>query len=234
MSGMTVGEVLDHYLSIIGEEGQASREKYTHLNNGYRLICNRIDLPELHVPNAEVSTVAAQDYVEHDCGAYSIDWIVDKSTSQKLYPEPDGMRGRALFYEDTTGMPPQGNLFRYVRQGNRIYLRDTPKDVRTLIIAFRTQPPTLDSSSLSGHLLTPEQYDMAVVYAAAASYLKSHPPMIPGADGVSFVPDRQAWREMDELMKIELGEQKDPMAEENRDRRQTITLRGYSFSVGGR
>ena len=229
----TVRDILNLFELTVGDAPQSEREKFVHLNEGFKSVFNQVDLPELHVPNATVPTVASQDWIEFDCGAHALDFIVDQSTSRKLYPEPDGMRGRAIFYEAGTGKPPEGDPHHYCRQGNRVWLRDTPSDVRTLILGFRMQPPELTKADLDKHLVTPEHLDMAVVYASAASYLRMHPPMVAQGDG-TFASDRSAWQEMQGQVIAEIQGQKSPVALENQDRRQTMTLRGYSFSVQGR
>lgn len=231
---MTYREIMTLGLAAINDSllqaAAPEREKYEHLNNGIRWVTNRLELPELGVPNATVPTVAGQDYVEHDCGVYAIKWILDQSTGSKLDPEEDGMRGRARHIETGSDRPPTGELHRYVREGNRIWLRDTPDAVKTLTISFRIQPPKVTSDNADGHPMTPEQYDWAIVYAMVSSYFKLHPPRLPP----DMVPDMNRYKEYEVMAISVIDGQKDPVGLETRDQRFIFRTPGYDFGVVGR
>ena len=228
---MTWQQILDLYLQITSEAPQAQRERFIHLTQGSQWVSNRMDLPELKVATATVPTVIGQDYVEHDCGAYAIRFVVDLSTARKLDPEEDGMRGRVRFFAVGTDKPPSGSLHRWVRDGNRIYLRDTPSAAVTLQIGYRMQIPEITSATdLTDHPITPEQYDYAIALAAAASYFRIHPPLLP-PDGT---PDLARYRGYEQMALEQMQGQNDPVGLENRDQHFSFRVPGYSFGVMGR
>lgn len=226
---MTVGEINELFLKTCGNSQDAAIEAWLHLNFAHRKICAMLELPELHVPDATVLTVANQDYVDSDADLYSIDWIVDSSTGRKMDPEPGGMRGRARYIETGEVRPPTGALQFYQRKGNRIYLRDVPSSAVKLLISYRFHPPQLDDDERSNHLVTPHQYDMATVKMAASNFFELHPPILPDQS-----LDSLRARNLKESAMSDLGEQRSPDGEENLDRRQWTRQQGYQFSVWGR
>lgn len=226
---MKVSEILNLYLKATGGAADAHDERWQHLNHAHEVISHALELPELYVPNAEVTTTAARDWIEMDCAVYSIQSVQDKATGSKLNPEPGGFGMRARYLEAGTTRPPFGLPGFYIRNGNRIYLRDTPEEVRTLLISFRAQPPEWGDDSYDDHPVTPSQYDMDLIKLATASYYELHPSPLPDG-GMDY---QRAQILKSQVMQSLSGRQ--PAADEDRDRRnQWTTQRGYDFGVWGR
>jgi hypothetical protein len=230
MSQLTWFQVRDMYERACDSSELAIHETWLHINYAYRRVCAVLELPELHVPDATVDTVANQDYINMDSDVYSIDWIQDQETARKLDPEPNGMRGRVRFFESGEARPALGVPQFYVRKGNKIYLRDTPDAIRTLNIGFRFHPAEVDSSDETKHPITPPQYDMAMVKIAAGNYFELHPP----TNALDGTLDFTRGQQLKQSGITDLSEPKSPAAEENLDRRQYLRQEGYSFNIGGR
>lgn len=231
---MTWGDIEDLFVKGAGATQDAHDEKYQHLNDAHRKLCAHLELPELYVPDASVQCVDQQDYIDVDDALYHVYSIVDTSTGRKLDPEPGGFRGRDRYIEDGETRPPLGSLQFYVRQGSRIWLRDTPQNDAagnppTLKIAFRFHPEWVDSDSEDEHPIPPNQYDMLLVRWALASYFSIHPPK--GPDGAL---DYNRSSKMMEAIQADLETPKNATTEENYDRRQFQRQMGYSFNVGNR
>lgn len=229
---MTWSEIIDVYTAITENQPEAERERFLHINEGKRFVSNQplVTMPELNVPNATVTTTIGQDWVEHDCSAYAIRYIVNQDTGTKLEPERDGMRGRARLLESGSDKPASGAVHHYARDGNRIWLRDTPDSVVTLTIAFKTQAPEVTAANLDEHPITPEQYDYAIALAAASSYFKAHPPLLPP----DMIPDLNRYKAYEQMAIDQIQGQEDPHGMEQRDKRYYFQALGYEFGVSGR
>lgn len=213
------------YLRGCGNSPVAMEDSWTNLNYAYREVCAQLQLPELHIPNATVNTVANQDWIELDCDVYSLDWIQDRTNGYKLKPEPGGMRGRARYMEPGQARPPIGEIHSYIRKGSRIWLRDTPDSVRILMLSFRFHPPEIDDSNLAQHPITPPQYDMAIAKMAVSNFFVFNPPA--GMDG----PDTRRSGQLRSEALADLVEPTAPEKEENLDREQYVRQHGYDFNV---
>lgn len=226
---MQWGDIHDLFLKTCGNSQDAPQEAWQHLNFMHRQLCASLELPELHIPDATEPTVKDQDYIDMDVDVYSIDWIVDKSTGRKIDPEPSGMRGRARYIETGQVRPPTGAIQFYQRSGNKIFLRDTPSAIVTLLISFRMHPPQIADADRSKYPITPHQFDMALLKGAAANFFELHPPINP--DG-SMDYGRAAM--LKGAVVDDIAAHKNPTGEENLDRRQWTRQQGYEFSVWGR
>lgn len=218
------------YLRAAGESGDGHQERWDHINFAYRWLFGKLKVPEVNIPDATKQTVANQDWIEVDNDLYAVGSIVNTTDGRKLDPERDGFRGRSRYIEAGTTMPPTGSPQFYIRQGNKIWLRDTPDAVYDLLVSFRFLPEWVDDKTdLSQHPITPGQYDMAIVYRALGSFFTMHPPM--NQDGQ---PDRGRAQELKQEARDIVGEMVSPADEENLDRRQYVRQAGYSFNVMGR
>jgi hypothetical protein len=223
-------DIFDLYMSGTGNAPAAAKERFVHVTEGYRGVCGQLEVPELYIPGAEEDTVASQDYIEMDPDVYSMHTVVNKDTGYKLEPEPAGYRGRSRYIEASTGMPPEAdNPNYYVRKGNRLWLRDTPNQVVTLLMSFKLHPPAITSSTdITEHPITPPQYDMAIVRWAMGNYFLVHPPITDqGLDvnhGQNLIASAQQL----------LVNPKSPMADEGMDSRNFTRQLGYDFGIGGR
>lgn len=224
---MTFGEILDLYLKGCGRTPEAQAERWAHLNDAYRKVCAQLELAELHVPNAEVTVPANQDFVDMDCDVYSIDWVFSKNIQRRCEPEEAGMRGRARFL-DENGKPFSGHIYRYARAGNRLWFRDLDDVETNLLISFRFHPPKIDDSQFDKHPITPPQYDMAIVRWGIGNYFMIHPPE---RDGQTLFDHGQ---QIIQRAQQDLALPKSQKAEENKDRRHMIRQPGYDFSLWGR
>lgn len=218
--------ILDLYMSGCGNSEAAISERFIHLTEGYRGACGSLDLPELYIIGATEPTIADQDYIEMDADVYSIYAVSLKDTGQKLDPEPAGFRGRKRFYETGYARPPiSAGVNFYVRKGNRLYFRDTPDDIYTMVIDFKVHPPAITSSTdLTEHPITPPQYDMALVRWAMGNYYLVHPGEDPN-HGDNLIASAQS--------KLH-AEKEDPVLKEIQDIRGFTSQRGYDFGIGGR
>jgi hypothetical protein len=226
---MNVGDILRRYLTATSGFADAHDERWDHLNHAHQVVAHTLELPELYVPNAEVTTTASQDWIAMDCEVYSILGIVDKTTADKLNPEPGGFAIRQRYYETGQARPALGVPHFYILQGNRIYLRDTPEDARVLLVSFRAQPPTWTDDSVDDHPVTPSQYDMPIIKLATASFYELHPPTLPDGSG-----DYQRASMLRQQAMGSVGEQQ-PAMDNDRDRsNQWTMMRGYEVNVSGR
>lgn len=215
------------FLDGIGDHPEAGRSSFHYLTLALRDVCSRVNIPELYQPDARVFTVAAQDWIALDCDLDSILTITDLSTQRKLYPEPEGWRSREQFL-DETGKPPEGDPRFWVRQGNRVYFRDTPNSVREMKFAYRFHPADINEADIPTHPITPAQYDESLYLLAQSKWFANHP----GArDGV---PHSQIALGLEELALRRLETPKSSIIEEGRDRKNWVRAPGYNFNVRGR
>jgi hypothetical protein len=226
---LTWAEIIDLYHNGCGNAQFAFKERFTHVTEAYRGASSLLELPELYMPNATIATVANQDWVEVDPDVYSLVSASLKDTGLKLTPEPGGFRGRQRYYESDQVRPPvSGSVSFYVRKGNRVYLRDTPDAIMTLIFAFRMHPPPVTSSTdLTEHPITPQQYDMALVRWAMGSYYSIHPPQV-GENAFDLQKGPSLVKAAQEM----LIERRNPAAEEKLDTQHYMRQQGYDFGIG--
>lgn len=226
---MTWEQIASIFLSAAGNSEDAAREKWLHLNHAHRRIASSLDLPELHVPDATVATTANQDWVSAPAEIRSIDWITDVATGRKLDPEQGGMRGRSRYLEAGQTRPPTGTASYYVPKGNRIYLRDTPDSVDTLLVSFWAHPDNVGDADLDDYPVTTQEYDMSLVKLALGNFFDLHPPI--GPDGSVDYARAQA---LTDKGSSELDGIRTRATDENLDRRQYQRQSGYDFSIWGR
>lgn len=191
-----------------------------------RDLCAQIDVPELFQPDARQSTTANQDYIDIDCDVYYISSIVDLSTGQRLDEEPEGNMGRSKFL-GTNGKPPTGSLRYWMRQGKRIYLRDTPGSVVELRLQYKVHPPEITNADWGKYPMTPNQYDEAVLWLALSKFYSLHPPKLPDGQNDYGRSDSLLQKAM---LKIQSNE--DIKAKEGKARNAYAQQPGYSFNLG--
>lgn len=184
---MTWATIKDMYLEATGNNPKAEQEWSVHQTEGYRRVAGELDIPELRQPEASF-VIAADgsggwlDYFElaGECDVYAIESLHNSTDGLLMLPEPGGMSGRSRHLEptddDTTRpRPPAGTPQWWVREGSRIYVRDRPQRSTRIEIRFHIQVPQITAADLDDHPLTPQQYDRALVLAAAESFYEMHP-----------------------------------------------------------
>lgn len=173
---MTWGEIRQRFIVLVGQSNDAVDQAWIYLTEGYRLAFDQLaHLPEVE-GIAEVATVVGQDWVAWDCLAAEVHNITVKETARPVDRSPEGLIERQRRLDVATGKPPEGDVYRYTRSGNRIYLEGTPTASQTLIIVFRHQPEELTQASSSLHPALPPRYDMAIARLAAWSFFLAYPP----------------------------------------------------------
>jgi hypothetical protein len=223
---MTVKQLRDLYIRGAGSTEDAKREQWLHLNNSYREICAIMDFRDLKFIGLEVDTVAEQDWVGIDAAFRSIEQIVNMEDGLKLIKEPGGMKGRKRYLENSENRPPLGSPSFWEAEADRIWLRDTPRDIISLSIDGKMYPPELDDDTdQCSHLIIPADYDMAFVYLALAGYFAIHPPVVKGSADLKRSRDLKT-----EAMGILQGH-RDQNMEENRDQIHYTRQLGYGFNV---
>ncbi len=237
---MSWGEILDLYVKGAGGGEYAIQEQYIHASEAHRRVIWLLDLPESHITDEEIQTVKDQDWVNIDpdvAGGLddprfaAIDWVQDQTSGTKLRPEPGGMRGRVRYYEAGQKRPPltvQSNF--YVRKGSRLYLRDTPDAVRTLVIGYMFNPLNITKDDVASRPITPDQYDFQIAQWAIGNYFKIHPPQ--GPEGVLLFSQGQQM--IDNAKTTILGETTQAKDLESLDTQHYLKLQGYEFGLMGR
>lgn len=230
MSGYTFGQIGKLFTERVGEGASSQREKWIHLTEGYRRVASQLDIPELTQPDARATipvdpsdATKYLDYVEVDCDLYAIRSIFNVTAGHIMHLEEGDARGRDR-YLNTDAMPPEGEVVRAVRVGNRIYVRDRPSEETTLKIVFKVQVPDLDSSYEDKHPLVPAQYHMSIFHEAVASYFSVHPPKNEGGFD-SYAPIR----EHKALAQQGIGQAEDPQAIEANAKWGRFRLAGFRF-----
>ncbi len=171
---MIVSDLLKLYMSACGEAPAAFSERYLHVNDAYRKACARLDLDQLEDNVSPLTTTAGVDYVTLPTDVFHLLSVHNQTRGIPIQPEPSGMRGRERYLEAGTGMPASGEVVFYAMAGTRLYLRGTPDAVITINTRYKLQPPLLSDSDLASSLLTPSEWDLAIVAGAAASFLRLH------------------------------------------------------------
>lgn len=171
---MIVSDLIRLFLSACGDAPAANTEKYLHLNDAYRKACARLDLDQLEQNVSTLTTTVGQDYVTLPTDVFHLLSVHNQTRGIPVQPEPSGMRGRERYLEAGTGMPSSGEVYFYATTGTRLYLRNTPDAVVTLNCRYKLQPPLLSDADLASSLLTPSEWDLAIVAGAAASFMRLH------------------------------------------------------------
>ena len=172
---MTWAQIRDLYQKAVGNTASAANEWNLHLTEGYRRIAAKVDARELEKTDPGIATVASTDTITLPSDLFSVYQVDDVTSGVRLSPEPSGMRGRSQYLVSTTGMPATGRPIYWEVLGTKMFLRPTPDGVYTIRIRYKFQPPDLTVADLGSRPVTGEHYDMAIVWAAAASYLSVHP-----------------------------------------------------------
>lgn len=231
MAGLTWGEMATMFLESVGDTAASQREKWIHLTEGYRRVASQLDIPELTQPDAQVtidenpsSAGTYLDYVEVDCDLSAIRSIFNVTAGHPIKIEDGDGHGRDR-YLLAGALPPEGEVTKAVRMGNRIYVRDRPKVETTLKFIFKVQVPDLDDSFEAKHPLIPAQYQMSIVHKARESYYALHPDRNEGGF-ISGAAAREAGAQAHAI----LATTEDPKGYEDRAKRGRFRMRGVRFS----
>jgi len=233
-------EIVDLYVRGCGNSEFSKREKWLHLNHALQKLTVRFDDPYAKVVNVSVSTVANQDWInlatvaaaEEGTGFIrSVENVSDVARGRKLDKEPGGFKGRKRYYEAGFERPPLGSLSHWEREGDKLYLRDTPDASIVLSIDYKKLPDVLSGATILTTVpeISPD-YHMAIVHFAIANYLQLHPPMNIQTGGPDLSGSRSAAQAAEEIIQLH----RTVNMEENRDQRHYTRQRGYSFNVSGR
>jgi hypothetical protein len=177
---MTWAQIRKRYISACGDTAAAREEAWDHLTEGGRAVANDpalAELPELMGIDESVVITADTDNAlisAIDLNVFAIQNVLNKTEGFPVNPEPGGMIGRQR-YLGTDGLPPSGSVTHYVRDGVRLYVRQTPTVNTTLMVRVRRAVVTLTDSDLNLSPITPSQYDEAIILSAAANYYLAHP-----------------------------------------------------------
>jgi hypothetical protein len=221
-------EIREHSINACGQTSEAAAEFFAHAHSAIRELYAGIDVAELEADGKKLPVKAGDDRVAFPTDIYAIADCFNLTTGERVEPEEEGRRGRSKFLEETTGQPPSGTVYRYVRSGNHLLLRDTA-DVATLLsISYKLHPPPITDSDLDASPLAPPQYDWPTIWLITSNYYGVHP--VFDKEGMDQQLDRKyeqkAWG------KVQKQQMKDPKAYEERDKRTRLVSWGYS--TGGR
>lgn len=233
----TWAEKIDFYKSGCGGATDAEGEKYHHATEALRRLCAFLDIPELY-RRFTVPTVTNQDYVELSTftwddsgshGVYSIKWMENEEGGFRLRKESGGTAGRARYFEASETRPPTGpieGVTFYVREGTKVWLRNTPNEVANLLGAAQVHPAAITSSDLSANSITPQQYDMTLVRLMIGNYFTIHPPFNSQINDFDYARGQGM---IDQAIAEIVNAKEDPKAKENLDTSTYLRIRGYSF-----
>lgn len=225
----TWGELRKMFLIGSGEKAHAEQQAWTFLTEGYRMLCNRIEVPELDVPDATVALALGDDSFEMDCDAFTIRSMFNVTDGVPMYREPGGYNGRQRFLEQTTGKPPQGSPEHYVRTGNKIWVRDTADAAKTLKIHYKIQPPDVAAANINDHPVTPSHYDTAIVQAAIYKFFTTYTQLNKAEEGQPL-PSQVAKEAFDAA----LAEQVSEVEVETRNEHSTVRIAGFRYAPRSR
>jgi len=230
---MTWAQIRQLFLQAAGDSEAAREELYLHLSEGYREVASRVEVPELAAIDSSVIVTALNDYVDVstvDFEVYALLDVYNVTGNYPMYIEPAGMTGRNRFLS-TGGQPPQGSVTNWQRDGARIWVRNTPTVDTTLRLRVRQQTPTITAAMLNGRPITPPQYDVAIVFAAAENYYNLHPKVdSTGGDGQQVILSQK----YQTAKEAKLAAPKDVRVEEDRAHAESMRLRGYRLRGGRR
>lgn len=213
------GRICDLYLSAVGESGAAVAEQFLHVNEGRRQVYAKLEVEELEETDIQVIAVVSQDYLETPI---ELEWIlslVNVNNGQKLTAEPGGMRMREQYCAPGTGKPAEGAPQWWVRSNRRIYLRPTPDQRYVFRIFGKTRGTEITREMLEESPLIPADYHMAIVYAAAVSFLRLHP------DSSMALGEGRALADLQSNLDMILNDKRLPKQAENLDRRDRFYMR---------
>lgn len=227
---MTWAQILKRYIAACGDTPAARDEAFDHLTEGGRAVANDAALAELpdlmgidesvvitaDTDNALISTI--------DLNVFAIQNVFNKTEGFPMNPEPGGMIGRQRYLE-TTGLPPSGSVTHYVRDGVRLYVRQTPTANTTLMVRVRRAVVTLTNSDLNLSPITPPQYDEAIIFHAAANYFLSHPREDVAGEGQPSFSQKYLAAAALKLVTPKVA----PAVEDKARINETMRLRGYSL-----
>jgi hypothetical protein len=155
---------------------------------------------------------------------FAIQNILNKTEGFPLNPEPGGVIGRQR-YLGTNGLPPPGSVTHYVRDGVRLYVRQTPTANTTLMVRVRRAVVALTDSDLNSSPISPEQYDEAIIFHAAANYYLSHPREDAAGEGQPPYSQKYLGAAALKLVAPKIA----PAVEDKARYNETMRLRGYSL-----
>lgn len=216
---MNWAKIRDLYVGACGQNPAAANEAFTHLSEAYHSIAARLNVQELLDTDKEMLTVVGQDYVEMPAEFRSVYTIVNTQTGEKLMGEPTGMRGRMLYCEPETGKPAEACPQWWVVANGRIYLRPTPDEAYFLKVLGKSRPPEVTREMLEEEPIFPTEYHMAIVFAAAVSFLRLHPEIS------RQLGDGAVKADLESQVDRALLENPLPKQEENLDKRDRFALR---------
>lgn len=240
---LTWGEIRKRFVEACEGHDLANQRSWEHITEGYRMLLQRVDVPEAFVSEATV-TVGSDaetageflDYVEVDPEVYHIDSVVDMTNGTPLTPEPSGMPGRDRFLDDldtgaTRVKPPNGAPVHWVRQGTRVYLRPCPTTAVKLVIRYRTQGFTgkITSAESAKHPVTPQQFDWPIVLFSAYSYYVSHPIADVTDEGTRMARSAKFLQAAENAIRVP----EQPKAEEEKSMFTSMRLAGFEVTPRG-
>ena len=200
------------YMSACGQANSAGAEALVHLTEGIRQVTAKLDVQETEETDVQVPIQLDEDFVEMPPELESITTITNVNTGEKLTAEPQGMRGRSAFMEPDTGKPARGEPQFWVVSNRRIYFRGRADDNYILQVLGRRKGVALTNDLMDTEPILPEQYHMAIVHAAAISFLTLHPD-VASAIGSDVLPKLQ------QGLDIVLSDKPTPKERESNDRR---------------
>lgn len=220
---MTWGLIRKYYLQACGEATAAADEAWDHLTEGHRRVLSSVDVPDLYKKTA-YTVLSGNDFVALAVDVYHLSTVFNVTLGQHMREEPGGMVGRDLFLQQTTGKPQPGPLTHWWRDGANLYVRGTAQADTTLQVRYMVQVPALSDSDINGMPVTPDQYDWAIVHAAAMNYLSVHP-----ADNTVLNPERNITRlgQIQAAFASAIQIPKASFTEENKNRQENMRMPGY-------
>lgn len=225
---MKWAQIRDLYLGTVGSSPAGGSEAFLHLSEAKRQVYARLEVQEIEETDIETLTVAGQDYVEKPSDLEWILTLVNVQTGEKLQAEPTGMRGRMLYCEPGTGKPAEALPQWWVVSNNRIWLRPTPDEAYPIKILGKRHAVEVTRDDLNNEPEIPADYHMALVFAAAASFLRLHP------DVSKALSDGYVKTDLETQLENILTNKKLPKEEEAHDKRDRFFLRNFmSFSRRG-
>lgn len=227
---LTWGQIRKYVIEAAGGPGAVQEEVWDHVTEGYRFVATHpaVEVPELSAIDELLTVTSGQDRVaisSIDFDVFAIQSVFNLTSGYILYPDPGGMLGRERYLQ-TTGKPPSGSITNYTRDGAYLYVRNTPTADTSLRVRVLRQVPAIGDADINSSPITPAQYDWAIIHAATANFYKIHPRYAStqdGSQGESFA-DR-----FSRMAEQAIGTPKPTEREQDRVRKETWMLRGYSL-----
>lgn len=225
VASLTWRQVKSHYLNIVGNASEATTEFLDHATGAHREMCSREEVEELFTER-ELIVPVGKDRVSIPEDLYAVYYVFNVTDGERVEPEEHGMRGRSRYLQETTGIPPEGKVYRWARSDRMLYLRDAASAATTLLVRYKRVPPDVTDKMLDERPLTPPHLDWPLVHLTAAGFLDTHPRMAEDGSMVSGGYYRDlAYNRATVAMP--------PQHQENRDRREGVRLQGYDgFDFG--